>query len=944
MSIKIAENRMPQWAYYMPNNSVPLNGEWDFKFYDADFEEGYIEKEWDKIPVPSCWELFGYENPNYANVAYPHPVNPPHVPAKNSMGVYERKLEITDIGRNTYIIFEGVSSCLELYINGKYVGYSQGSHLQAEFDITDFVVLGENTVKVKVRKWCSGSYLEDQDFFRFHGIFRDVYLLSRPKGHIKDIKIVTEDNLIKIDFEGSANIELYDNGRLLSKQYADNYAEFTVENPVLWNAEKPYLYELVFTYKDEIIKQKIGFVTYGISDKNEFLVNGVAVKLKGVNHHDTNAEKGWTMSEEDIIKDLALMKKLNINTIRTSHYPPSPKFLELCDEMGFYVMLETDLEEHGFTQRLAGGNGYDCTDNPDWLCNNPDWKDAFMDRQIRAYNRDKNHTSIFAWSTGNESGFGVNQIEMLKWLRREDKGRLLHCEDASNEADNPEQYGAFAMENEKYTDIHSRMYVAIKDVKEKLENPKFNMPYFLCEYSHAMGNGPGDVCDYWEELYKYPNFIGGCVWEWADHTVVVGGIPKYGGDFDGEMTNDGNFCCDGMVFHDRTLKAGSLEVKTAYQGMEASLNENILTIENHYDFTNLSEFAFKYEISVDGDIIEEKVLCLDVKPHERTEIIINLPEKCYLGAFVNCYLIDKTDYIVAQKQLEVNAEIEKKIFDETPCTTEENDNFIIFYGNSFKYTFSKHLGTIVSIVKDGKEQILTPVKISAWRAPTDNDRKIKYKWGWYNPWEGENLNRQFEFIYACNLSKNTVTVNGALAGVSRTPFFTYILKYTINKSGEIKTELDGKVKENCIWLPRLGFEFKLPYENDRFRYFGKGPTENYCDMSRHAKVDWYESDADGEYVPYIMPQEHGNHNKTKVLEIEDSLNFKAETEFEINVSHYTKEMLDKARHWDELQKDKGTNVRIDYKNSGIGSNSCGPELAKKYSLSEKDIYFVFYIV
>ncbi|MCR4693553.1 MAG: DUF4981 domain-containing protein [Firmicutes bacterium] len=943
MNIKIAENRMPQRAYYMPNNCISLNGTWDFKFYDADFEAGYIEKKWDKIPVPSCWELLGYENPNYSNVAYPHPVNPPYVPVKNPMGIYRRTFEIGDTKRNTYIVFEGVSSCLELYINEKYVGYSQGSHLQAEFEITDFVILGKNTVTVKVRKWCSGSYLEDQDFFRFHGIFRDAYLLSRPKGHIKDIKIVTEDNCIKVDFEGSASIKLYDNGTLLCEQNAEKNAEFIVENPTLWNSEKPYLYEMVFTYEDEVITQKIGFVTYGISDKNEFLVNGVPVKLKGVNHHDTDGKKGWTMSDEDIKRDLALMKKLNINTIRTSHYPPTPKFLELCDEMGFYVMLETDLEEHGFCNREAGGNGYDCTYNPEWLCNNLDWEDSFMDRMIRAYHRDKNHTSIFSWSTGNESGFGNNQVSMLKWIKNEDKKRLLHCEDISRFADMSQEYDDILCEYNSIIDIHSRMYATIDEIREKLKNPDFNMPYFLCEYAHAMGNGPGDVCDYWEELYDYPNFIGGCVWEWADHTVLMNGIPKYGGDFDGEITHDGNFCCDGMLFYDRSMKAGSLEVKTAYQGMDCTLCGSEITVENRYDFTNLSEISFKYEIMVDGQAVDGKMLCLDLKPHESTKFKIELPKKCKLGAFVNCYLLDKDGYELAQKQLILDVAEDKKIYDKTPCKICEDDNFITFSGNKFCYTFSKHLGTFVSFKKEGKEQLLTPIKLSAWRAPTDNDRKIKQKWYWYNTWEGENLNRQFEFVYDCKLNGNTVEVSAALAGVSRTPFFNYIVKYTVNKNGKIKVELYGKVKGSCIWLPRLGFEFKLPYETNKFRYFGMGPAESYCDMCRHAKVGWYESDADSEYVPYIVPQEHGNHTKTKMLEIKDGLKIEADTEFDMNVSHYTMEMLDKATHIDELRKDIGTNVRIDYKNSGIGSNSCGPELLEKYRLSEKDIHFVFYV-
>lgn len=744
----ISQNREPQRSYYIPEKGcILLNGEWNFKFFEYDFEEEYTDKNWDKILVPSCWELCGYENPNYANVAYPHPVNPPYVPTKNPMGIYERNFVIADDDRETYIVFEGVSSCLELYINGEYVGFSQGSHLQAEFNISKFVKKGTNSVLVKVRKWCVGSYLEDQDFFRFHGIFRDVYLLSRPKGHIKDIKIVTEENCIKIDFDGTARIDLYNaEKQKIAEIDANKTAEIEVDAPVLWNAEKPYLYELVFTYKDEIIKQKVGFVEYEISEKQEFLVNGVPVKIKGVNHHDTHPENGWVMSDEDILQDLYLMKNLNINAIRTSHYPPTPKFLEMCDEIGFYVMLETDLEEHGFENRYAGGTGYDCLENPEWPCSNPEWKDVFLDRIMRAYHRDKNHASIFSWSIGNESGHGENSYEMLKWLRKEDSHRLLHSEDASRMADFSERYDNITSGYAERVDIHSRMYTSIDEIKDKLENPEFKKPYFLCEYSHAMGNGPGDVCDYWETLYGYPNFIGGCIWEWADHTVIVDGVPKYGGDFEGEMTYDGNFCCDGMVFHNRKLKAGSLEIKKAYQGMECELSGGEPIVENRYDFTNLNEFKFKYEIKLDGEIIEAKIDVLDIAPHEKKVVKITLPDKCQLGAYINCFLYDH-DLCVAQCQIELDIEKNKPIFENTAANVTENNNFIIFCGEGFEYTFSKKLGTFVSIKRNGEEQLSAPIKISAWRAPTDNERNIKQKWGWYNIWEGENLNRQFEFVY-----------------------------------------------------------------------------------------------------------------------------------------------------------------------------------------------------
>ena len=941
---KLSENREPQRAYYMPNGFVMLNGEWNFKFYEADFEEAYIEKEWGKIDVPSCWQTRGYESPNYVNVAYPIPYDPPFVPTENPMGVYMREFEIEDESRKTYIVFEGVATFFELYINDKYVGYSMGSHLQSEFDISDFVKNGTNKVTVKVRKWCLGTYLEDQDSFRYNGIFRDVYLLSRPLGHISDIDIKTCQNRIEINFEGEGEISLYDaEGNLLASQYAKKTATFDVDNPTLWNAEKPYLYELKFEYKDEIITQKIGFVTYKIGKNYEFLVNGKEVKLKGVNHHDTHPTNGWSMTESEIRADLALMKKLNINTIRTSHYPPTPKFLEMCDEMGFYVMLETDLETHGGVNREAGGKGYDCLDNPEWPCANPDFHDAFMDRMERAYNRDKNHTCIFAWSTGNESGHGDNHLAMLKYIKSVDDRRFTHAEDASKESEMSEFYGVDTTHYADRTDIYSRMYESTEGMQTKAENPDFKHPYFLCEYSHAMGNGPGDVFDYWNIIYKYPKLIGGCIWEWADHTFLENGVAKYGGDFKNEVTSDGNFCCDGMVFYDRTLKAGSLEIKTAYQYMDCNLVGDEIEVLNRYDFTNLSEYTFKYEVKVDGKVLEEKTLTLDLAPTCKERIKINLPKSAKLGAFANCYLIDKSGYTVAQKQLEIDVNKEETKICEIPAKAIDQEGFVIFEGDTFKYRFSKGLGTFVSLEKNGKEQLNAPIRITSMRAPIDNERNIKGKWYWENIWQGENLDRQFDKVYSCSVKDNEITVLGSLSGVSRTPYFRYTVKYSVFADGTIKTELLGKVKECCIWLPRLGFEILTPYENAKFRYFGMGPYENYADMNHASMVDFYDSDADKEYVPYVMPQEHGNHTKTKLLTMENGLTFTADTQMEINVSHYTAKALASAMHTDELVKSDSTVIRIDYKDSGVGSNSCGPALLEKYRLSEKDIKFTFYM-
>ena len=926
----ISENRQPQRSYYIPKDGCTLlNGEWDFKFYDCDFEESYEEKEWDKIQVPSCWQLKGYENPNYANVAYPFPYDPPYVPTHNPMGVYRREFDVEDTKRDTYIVFEGVSSCLELFINDKYVGYSQGSHLQAEFDITEYVNAGKNTLIAKVRKWCSGSYLEDQDFFRFNGIFRDVYLLSRPKGHIKDIHITTDENVINVEFGGSAEVSLIDGGKVIQKKHGENFVSFEVENPVLWNAEKPYLYEIRFEYMGETILQKVGFVSYSIGENYEFLVNGTEVKLKGVNHHDTHPQNGWVMTDEEIKNDLLLMKKLNINTIRTSHYPPTPKFLELCDELGFYVMLETDLECHGIVNREAGGCGYDCIDNPEWVCVNPKWENSFVDRMERAYQRDKNHCSIFSWSTGNESGHGPNHISMIKWLRTLNDGRLIHCEDASRKGDNSN------------VDVVSWMYPSFENIQEYLDNPENKKPYFLCEYSHAMGNGPGDVYHYNELFYKHKRLIGGCVWEWADHVVTDNGVEKYGGDFEGEITNDGNFCCDGMLFADRSFKAGTLEVKAAYQPMHTELNGNILTVTNRYDFTSFEGFKFVYTVEKDGIVISEQAFELKTQPHASDAIEIELPEAtASYGMYLKCRMLSG-DEEIAHTEHKIECETEKS---QPKALAElcEDDRNIYCNADGFKYTFSKLYGNFTSLVINDEEQLDSRIKLTAWRAPTDNDRNIKYRWGNYNIWQGENLDCLFSKVYECSVIDGKIKVLGSIGGISRKPFFRYSLEISVFSDGAIEFNLNGNVRESVVWLPRLGFEFTMSGSGKEFTYYGSGPYESYSDMCHASSVGLYSSDADKEYVNYVMPQEHGNHTMTKMLSI-GNMKFTSDTTFDFNVSDYSSEMLTKAMHTDELEKDGKTHVRIDYKNSGIGSNSCGPSLPEQFQLKEKEISFKFKI-
>jgi len=931
----ISENRLPPRAYYVPEGErafMSLNGDWNFKYYPCDYMEEDCIHDWDTVPVPSCWQLYGYDNPNYTNINYPYPVDPPYVPDENPMGVYMREFDISDSERRHYIVFEGVSSNLELYINGKYAGYSQGSHLQAEFDISPFVTQGKNTLLAKVRKWCSGSYLEDQDQFRYNGIFRDVYILSRPEGHIRDIKITTEKNCILFELEGKARVSLYDGDTLIDSLESTDKGRFSLSDPVLWNAEKPYLYTLKFDSCGETVTQRIGFVSYTVNGEGAFCVNGTPVKLKGVNHHDTHPNKGWYMSDEDILLDLRLMKSLNINTIRTSHYPPSPKFLSMCDELGFYVMLETDIETHGFGNRTPSAIPYDMVENPDmWIGNVPAWERSFLERMERAYERDKNHTCIFSWSTGNESGHCEHHLKMIEYLRKTDKRRLIHCEDASRSSDS---YFEFY----DRPDIYSRMYTDGWFMEDYAKDPSKPLPYFLCEYSHAMGNGPGDLWDYWEIIYKHPKLIGGCIWEWADHTVLVDGVPRYGGDFEGELTHDGNFCADGLVFHDRSLKAGSLCAKAVYQYMRCSLEGSTLTVTNLYDFTNFSEFTFRYDIVRDGIITDSLEARLDIMPKCSESFELILPDECDLGVFINCSLSDSEGYEVAFSQLRAKAKINSRKRS-LPCRSvkEEKYSFIVS-GKDYSYSVSKISGEIESIKKGERELLCGRVHLTVMRAPTDNERNVKRLWYKFTKdWHAEGFDALFNKCYSCTAVNNMITVNGALSCVGRLPFFRYTLTYSFFEDGRLDISLSGKVREDCIWLPRLGFEFPLAKNDAHFKYFANGPYENYCDMKQHVSVGFYESCATEEYVNYIVPQEHGNHTEAKLLNLDCGLTFATDSSFDFNVSDYSAAALSAADHIDELQKSDHTTVRIDYKNSGIGSASCGPELLEKYRLSEKEI-------
>lgn len=968
----LEKGREKERAYYVPFENTEkalagereksgefhlLNGIWDFNYYPAYYEVPEEITEWGKIPVPSNWQMEGFEPPCYTNVNYPYPVDPPYVPDENPCGVYRTWLDCMDLTKKTYLVFEGVNPCFYLYINGQEIGYSQCSHCTAEFDVTPYLHEGKNEIVVKVLKWCDGSYMEDQDFFRMTGIFRDVYALTRPAEHVQDVEVhadLTELSVKVTAPEGEITACLYDGAECIRKQtIVDGKTVFSVPDAKAWSAEVPNLYTLVLEGFGEYIPVPVGFRTIAISPKGELLINGVSVQLKGVNHHDTDPVKGHVMSLEDIRKDLYLMKKLNINTVRTSHYPPAPEFIRECDRLGLYVVDEADIEMHGFVTRetLWSYHMYDRT----WPTDHPDWGEALMERMRRMVERDKNSCSVIMWSIGNESGYGCHYDDMCRWTKQRDPERLIHYERA-NMLNTPTMY-----------DVESHMYREFSDLIADGEKDD-SRPLFLCEYAHSMGNGPGDLNDYQELFDKYPRLIGGCIWEWADHTVLKAGKYYYGGDF-GELTDDNNFCVDGLVSAKREVKAGSLEAKAVFQPFRAELKEageNELRVEiwNRHYVTDLKNYDLKWTLELDGIQNATGTLNLDLPAGEKTVITlpVALPKTCTLGAYMTLTLHQKeatewaeAGYEIAMVQKKLPVEIvpaERSVSEGIWKVSEDRLSLTVADETaSLAYTFHKVHGTLTGILKNGKNLLVAPAHLDVWRAPTDNDRHIKMNWGLFGDnLSGWNMNRLFDKCYSFTWKETEkgieILSEGSLAGVSRSPLLHYeIVSRLDHGDPELHVSVHAKVHPKAIWLPRFGYEFTLPTAVEEVEYYGMGPGENYQDLCHHAKVGRFTTSVTEEYVPYIMPQENGNHTHVKEVSLTDpatgsGIAFRTEGEVEFQTSHYTKEELTEKDHSYKLEP-SNTNVRIDYRVSGIGSASCGPDLAPKYRLSEKEFSYGF---
>ena len=952
---------------------VSLCGDWSFRYYDTvnsidDFTaDGYTADGMDKLPVPMSWQAMlgrGYDTPHYTNVRYPFPVDPPFIPDDIPCGLYMRDFCVSSKAlaeKTVYMNFEGVDSCFYLYINDEFAAYSQVSHMTSEIDVTKYLRAGKNTVKVLVLKWCEGSYLEDQDKLRYSGIFREVFLLFREKKHLKDIFIKTDIGCkpARLTAELTLNCDSADviyeltdpNGKTVTenkKSVANGEnIEIQIDRPMLWSDEKPSLYILSINVLGEYFCFFVGLRSVKIENKC-FFVNGKKVKLKGVNRHDSDAWLGAATPMDHMINDLKIMKRHNVNMIRTSHYPNDPRLLGLCDKYGFYVCDETDLETHGMQDFSEAGW--------DGLTDSDAWTEEYLDRVKRMYERDKNHACVIMWSLGNESGVGKNQAVMSDYLHSRNSQNIVHCEDISRRS----YYGVYKKSlgtgEEKYydspvIDIESRMYPSIQSMKSfYVDSPLCTKPLFLCEYCHAMGDGPGDLKQYWDMIYSHDELCGGCVWEFTDHSVATGDDryvnPKfiYGGDF-GNKPHDSNFCVDGLVYPDRRPHTGLLEYKQIIKplyidGFDAKSGN--FTVHSRRYFEKLTDIDLYYTVERNGKVIRSgRILELDVEPQGSREYTadlsgLTLDGFCYLNVSYkqnNATEWSDVGYEIGFDQIEISAEREKKANkrQEEQAKISETDTEIIISVNETVYTVSKISGLVSSVVSNGALLTASPMRPTVWRAPTDNDRIIKLKW------YGERLDSCTTQCRGIKIIGNTVKANIVLTAKAIAPFVRMTVEYTADESG-LSVKIDAKVRENLPMLPRFGIEFLMPEGFENLKYFGMGPYESYVDKRLASRMGVYFSKVHEHFEHYVRPQENMAHSDTKWVYVSNlnghGLIFSGDLSF--NCSHFTPEMLEKTPHDYELVPLKETVVNLDYRHTGIGSNSCGPELLPEFCFEEKE--------
>ena len=1018
------EHTLPSRAYYVPASrriaTSPwrredsdrfhlLSGQWAFKYLPSIHEltEAFWEQEapevadksdepapavpegFTMIQVPSTWQHLGYDHHQYTNVRYPIPFDPPHVPQDNPCGAYIRDFEYTPdpAAPSTYLTFEGVDSCFYVWLNGTYVGYSQVSHATAEFDVTELVRPGANRLAVLVLKWCDGTYLEDQDKFRTSGIFRDVYLLHRPEAVLFDYVTTTSlgpvagtgfdagpaTALVRIQgaYRGGAvptSVELVDHdgavvaaGELEPFAGDDGYthrARLTVEAPRLWSAEDPYLYTLTLTTPDEVITDRVGIREIEVSDAVVHL-NGRPITLRGVNRHDSDPATGPVVGLEHMQWDLRLMKEHNINAVRSSHYPNDPRFYQLCDEYGFYVMSEADNESHGTQARFLADDSWD-NQVEHWnepIADNLEWTEATVDRMRLCVHREKNRPSIIAWSAGNECGYGCAFETALAWAKAFDPTRLTHYESAYYR-DSKRVYDYSSI------DLYSRMYPSLDEIRAYLDSGP-DKPFILVEYCHAMGNGPGDLEDYWEIILADERMCGGFVWEWCDHAIAARANPDgrtvylYGGDHD-EAIHDGNFCVDGLVSPDRVPHPGLAELKNVQRPARVvgyDQEAGLVTIRNDLDHTDLAGYVrVSYELMCDGAVAEcgELELGQAVPPHSQVVVpcALQIPDagrshlKITYRLAADQPLLSAGHVLGFDEILVKNTDgrhrrVRELARHSTTCApvqvTRQGPRIDVTAGD-LRCVFDTRTGLPFQMAAGGREFLDRPAELNIWRAPTDNDRHVRLEW------ERAHYHQAVARAYGTEITEEEgrVVLCSRIAMVAPTvqPILRGEMSWTIWGDGEMDLKLAVSRAEGFPSLPRLGLRLFLPETMRHVSYYGLGPLESYADKRRASWHGEFAADAEAFHEDYIRPQENGSRADCDYVALSGgglTLTAVGQQPFSFNVSPYTQEELASRRHNTELRPCGSTVLCLDAAMAGIGSNSCGPSLARRYQVDARDL-------
>ncbi len=1001
-----------------------LSSQWQFQYYnsihdlkDAFYEEEYDCSGFDTLPVPGVWQNHGYDSHQYTNVCYPIPFDPPYVPQDNPCGAYITEFDFRQEPHlpKTFLNFEGVDSCYYVWLNGHYVGYNQVSHSTGEFEVTDYIRNGRNRLAVLVLKWCDGTYLEDQDKFRMNGIFRDVYLLKRPANCVRDYFVNTVLNLhpgshatpeltkqsptcdaetaaalvrIRLNYmeeicptkvqllDAQGNIVASkDNGETTIISTLSDDAEtsdydsckeypvtihLTVPAPILWNPEAPYLYTLIIETPGEVITDRVGIRDIKIVDK-VVLVNGTPVKFRGVNRHDSDPVTGFAVTLAQMERDLTLMKQHHFNGIRTSHYPNSPLFYQLCDEYGFFVIDEADIEAHGACALFYDDNSWSNKDRRwnEGVAENPAFVEPVLDRVQRCVHRDKNRPCVVFWSMGNESAYGIAFENALKWTKEFDPGRLTHYESALH-----------TKKDRKYDfsnlDVYSTMYASIEDVRKYLEGD-FDKPYLMCEYCHAMGNGPGDLEDYFQLFHSHDSLCGGFVWEWCDHGIFKGyaengkAIYYYGGDH-GEEIHDGNFCMDGLVYPDRRPHTGLLEYKNIHRPVRVvdyDQHNGTLKLRNMRDFTNLKDLiSITYEVDCDGEVISfGSIPEINIPPKATTTVALRpeTPDKghCFLKLYYHakdtCPFFRKGEVLGFEELPLHNEDSSNQIAKQMlasggPSSASlqliEAEPYLLIQGGNFSYRFDQRTGLFTSLEYAGQEYLDRPMEINIWRAPTDNDRNIKHRW--MEARYHKASQRAYDVTYECREEEILLHVTAGMT----TPIIQRMMDletiWCIQKDGKILVSMEVRKNSYFPMLPRFGLRLFLPEEFCQVSYYGMGPYESYVDKHHASTHGIYSNTVANLHEDYLRPQENGSHYHCDYVKLDGDthgLFVTGSKAFSFNASPYTQEELTEKKHNYELEPCGSTVLCLDYAQNGIGSNSCGPGLAEKYQLKEEQFIF-----